>query len=324
MKILIADDEPVSRQMLRGLLIKWGYDVVSAEDGNAAWECLSRPDAPRLALLDWMMPGQNGVEVCSEIRRKRPDPYTYIILLTGKDTKESVIEGLESGADDYLTKPFHPLELKARLRVGLRLLELEDTLVQARDVMRFKAMHDVLTGVWNRGAILEALEREMARVRREGSSLGVLIADLDHFKLINDTAGHLAGDTVLREVTGRMQAAVRPYDAVGRYGGEEFLILLPGCDESATGNKAEQLRNTVMRRPIDTSSGPLRVSLSFGGVTAGDWPDANSNQLLRMADTALYRAKAEGRNRVVMAGPREYEVARHPSPEFSSHAAGKE
>jgi len=150
MKILIADDESVSRRMLQGLLTKWGYEVVSAEDGKAAWGLLNAPDAPRIALLDWMMPGQNGVDVCRELRAHRPAPYTYILLLTAKDAKENVVEGLESGADDYLTKPFHPQELKARLRVGIRLLNLEDNLVQAREAMRFKATHDGLTGLWTK------------------------------------------------------------------------------------------------------------------------------------------------------------------------------
>src|SRR5271169_489306 len=218
MRILIADDEPVSRRMLQAMLAKWGYNVVSAADGDAAWEMLKSPDPPRMALLDWMMPGQNGVDVCRALRKLRPEPYTYILLLTAKNAKESVVEGLESGADDYLTKPFHPQELKARLRVGLRLLDLEDTLVEAREAMRFKATHDALTGVWNRGTILETLEREITRSRREGASLGVLIGDLDHFKSVNDTYGHLAGDDVLREVTRRMQAEVRAYDAVGRFG----------------------------------------------------------------------------------------------------------
>jgi len=198
-KILIADDEPVSRRMLQGLLTKWGYEVVAAEDGKVAWERLITPDAPRIALLDWMMPERNGVDVCRDMRLQRPEPYTYILLLTAKDAKESVVEGLDSGADDYLTKPFHPQELKARLRVGIRLLELEDTLVQAREAMRFKATHDALTGIWNRGTILETLERETLRSRREGTSLGVIIGDLDHFKSVNDTYGHLIGDRVLRE-----------------------------------------------------------------------------------------------------------------------------
>jgi diguanylate cyclase (GGDEF)-like protein len=323
MKILIADDEQVSRLMLQRLLTKWGYEVVSAEDGINAWEQLNRPDAPRIALLDWMMPGRNGVDVCREIRAHRPDPYTYILLLTAKDAKESVVEGLESGADDYLTKPFHPQELKARLRVGIRLLELEDTLVQAREAMRFKATHDALTGVWNRGTILETLDREISRSRREGASLGVLIGDLDHFKSVNDSCGHLTGDEVLRETTARIQACVRPYDAVGRFGGEEFLILLPGCDATATADKAEQLRAAIGQQPIETLTGPLRITMSFGAIATANWPDETANHVLLMVDAALYRAKEEGRNRVAMAGAAEHEDAHHPSLEFSSQGLEK-
>ena len=309
MKILIAEDEPVSRRMLQGVLTRWGYEVISVEDGNAAWERLNTADAPRIALLDWMMPGQNGIDVCREMRRHRPEPYTYILLLTAKDAKESVVEGLESGADDYLTKPFHFEELKARLRVGLRLLELEDTLVQAREAMRFKATHDALTRVWNRGAILEMLDREINRSQREGLSLGILIGDLDHFKAVNDTHGHLAGDSVLQEVTRRIQAAIRLYDAVGRYGGEEFLILLPGCDAAATMDKAEQLRNAIVQRPIETPAGLLRVTISLGAVSTANWPLDTASQILHMADAALYHAKQEGRNRVVMANTADHEEA---------------
>jgi two-component system cell cycle response regulator len=323
MKILIADDEPVSRRMLQGLLVKWGYDVVSAEDGNTAWEHLKAPDAPRMALLDWMMPGLNGVDVCREIRRHRPEPYTYILLLTAMDAKESVVEGLESGADDYLTKPFHPQELKARIRVGLRLLELEDSLVQAREAMRFKAMHDILTGVWNRGAILETLDREITRSRRERTSMGVLIVDLDHFKDVNDNYGHLAGDDVLREVTRRMQSEIRPYDALGRYGGEEFLILLPGCGASETAEKAERLREAIFQHPVETQVGPLNVTISLGGVATLDWPEDVANQILRMADAALYHAKEAGRNRSAMASAADHEEVHRPALELSSHGPRK-
>jgi len=323
MRVLIADDEPVSRRMLQGMLVKWGYEVIPAEDGNAAWEQLKAADAPRMALLDWMMPGQNGVDVCRALRKLRPAPYTYILLLTAKDAKESVVEGLESGADDYLTKPFNPQELKARIRVGLRLLDLEDNLVQAREAMRFKATHDTLTGVWNRGAILETLDKEVWRSRRERLSLAVLIADLDHFKSVNDTYGHLAGDEVLREATRRMQTNVRPYDAVGRYGGEEFLILLPGCNGSDARVKAEELREALLQESIETPAGTLKVTMSIGGVATGDWPEENPNQILQMADLALYRAKEEGRNRTVMAGVTEHQEAHPASLELSSQGPQK-
>jgi diguanylate cyclase (GGDEF)-like protein len=276
-----------------------------------------------MALLDWMMPGLNGVDVCREMRRHRPEPYTYMLLLTAKDAKESVVEGLDSGADDYLTKPFDPRELKARIRVGLRLLDLEDNLVQAREVMRFKATHDALTGVWNRGAILETLDREITRSRREGTSLGVLIADLDHFKLINDTHGHLAGDGVLREVTKKMQSEIRSYDAVGRYGGEEFLILLPSCGNSETGEKAETLRKAVSEQPVSTPAGLLDVTMSVGGVATANWPEDPANQILQMADAALYRAKREGRNRTAMAGEAEHDEVHASSLELSSRAPRK-
>jgi two-component system cell cycle response regulator len=327
MKILIADDESLSRRMLQGLLGKWGYEVVAVEDGDSAWEKLKAADAPRMALLDWMMPGQNGVDVCRALRKLRPEPYTYILLLTAKDAKESVVEGLESGADDYLTKPFHSQELKARIRVGLRLLDLEDNLVQAREAMRFKATHDTLTSVWNRGAILETLDREVWRSRREGLSLGILMVDMDHFKSVNDTYGHLAGDAVLREVTKRMQANIRPYDAVGRYGGEEFLVLLPGCSGSATREKSERVREMISRESIETPSGALKVTISVGCVATTDWPEDTPNQFLQMVDLALYRAKEDGRNRTVQAGAAEHEEAHHSSlasQELSTQGTQKE
>jgi two-component system, cell cycle response regulator len=323
MKILIADDESVSRRMLQGMLEKWGYEVIAIADGDATWELLKLPDAPRLALLDWMMPGQNGVEICRNLRKHRPEPYTYILLLTAKDEKESVVEGLESGADDYLTKPFNPQELKARIRVGLRLLELEDNLVQARETMRFKAMHDALTGVWNRGAILENMEREVWRSRREGISLGLLILDLDHFKSVNDNYGHLTGDAVLKEITKRMQFDVRPYDAVGRYGGEEFLVLLPGCGREVTRATAERIRKIVSGSPVETATGSLKITLSIGAVATGDWPQNTPSQILQMADSALYRAKEEGRNRTVMAGEAENEEAHRITHELSVQGADK-
>ncbi|PYU34507.1 MAG: diguanylate cyclase response regulator [Acidobacteria bacterium] len=308
MRILVADDDPVSCRLLDRLLHKWGYEVIAARSGTEAWEVLQADHAPRIALLDWMMPGLEGLEICRRVRARSSQPYVYIVLLTANDKVGNLVEGLESGADDYLTKPFHPQELRARLRVGLRMLDLESGLVEARENLRFKASHDALTSIWNRGAIIELLERELSRSRRDGSSVGILLADIDHFKRVNDTWGHLVGDEVLRAVTGRLKREVRSYDAVGRYGGEEFLILLPGCDNAKLTAKAEQLVKIVERSSIETSAGPVPVTISIGGIASGDCPHAEVNSLLRAADTALYRAKISGRNRSEIAQASDLDV----------------
>jgi len=303
MRALLAEDDPVLQRLLESLLTKWGYEVVAAQDGAAAWQLLQLPDAPRLALLDWMMPGMDGVEVCRMVRRRVAQPYTYILLLTSRDNKRDVVYGLESGADDYLSKPFHPEELEMRLRAGRRILELEDNLVAAREAMQFKATHDALTGLWNRATILDILQRELARARRERGSVGVLLVDLDHFKAVNDTWGHAAGDEVLREAARRLNGTVRVYDAVGRYGGEEFLIVMPGCDAATTRDRAEQLRRTVGGEPVKTAGGEVRVTLSVGALSSADQRDADADTLLRAADAALYRAKNAGRDCIEMAAP---------------------
>ncbi len=302
MRVLIAEDDGAARRLLEALLTKWGYEVEIAKDGAEAWQLLQAEEGPRLALLDWVMPGMDGVEVCRQVRQRvAVERYTYIILLTAKDAKVDVIEGLESGADDYLIKPYHPQELHVRLRVGRRILDLEDNLVAAREIMQYKATHDILTGLWNRAAILEILQRELPRARREAGSVGILLADLDHFKAINDTYGHLAGDAVLREVAHRLVGSVRSYDAIGRYGGEEFLMLLPGCDPSSTLERAEKLRVAIAGSPVVAHEVAIPVTLSIGAVASGEPGHADADALLRVADAALYRAKAAGRNRVEMA-----------------------
>lgn len=301
MKILVADDDAVSRELTVRLLQKRNYEVISAADGRAALEILRGEGAPRLALLDWMMPLVDGPEVCRELRLNPGAAYIYLVLLTSKRDKQHVVEGLESGADDYLTKPFDFEELMARLRAGTRVLDLEDNLVRARDVLRFKASHDALTGVWNRGAVLELLQREVWRTEREGGSLAVMLVDLDHFKAVNDTLGHVSGDDVLRETARRITQAVRSYDLVGRYGGEEFLVLLPGCDRNAAEERALKLSQAVAGSPIETTGGQTRMTLSAGVISTADAPGSDPLALLRAADAALYRAKAGGRNRIEVA-----------------------
>ena len=222
MKILVADDDPINRRLLEMLLVKWNYKVVLARDGNEAWNILRQKDAPKIAILDWMMPGLDGTQICRRIRNRNDESYTYILLLTARYQGADIIAGLEAGADEYLAKPFARNELKARLWTGKRILGLEERLRSAYETLRFHAAHDSLTGGWNRVAILEALQAEVARAQRQGTTLGVIMADLDHFKQVNDTYGHLAGDAVLRGAVERMQACLRPYDAVGRYGERSF------------------------------------------------------------------------------------------------------
>ena len=300
MQILVAEDNPVFQSMLNNMLGKWGYDVVLANNGERAWQILQESPAPPLAILDWMMPGMDGVEICRRIRKAAQQRYIYVILLTAKTEQKDLVEGMEAGADDYLTKPFNTHELRVRLRAGRRILDLQEQLLQAQEALREQATHDGLTGLWNRTSILEILQKEAARSARENLPLAVLMADLDNFKTVNDTYGHLAGDHVLRESARRLRNNIRTYDAIGRYGGEEFLVVLPGCDESGGVAQAERLRESIGAEPIATSAGEIPVTCSVGlSWSARVEPEA-TKELLRSADAALYSAKRSGRNRVAV------------------------
>jgi len=250
-RILIAEDDPVSRRILETFAAKHGYDVLSAENGHDALRLLSADGAPRLAILDWMMPGMEGTDVCRRLRGQSADrPYVYVLLLTSRTDRLDLLNGLQSGADDYITKPFDPAELQARLNVGQRILDLQDKLIAAREELRFRATHDALTGVANRAVIIETLMREQARHSREGRSFAVILMDVDHFKRINDTYGHLCGDAVLRQITSLVKGLVRPYDVIGRYGGEEFLIVVPESDAAMAFSIAERIRRAVESQPL--------------------------------------------------------------------------
>jgi len=301
MRVLIADDSIVSRHLLDATLRKWGYEVIVACDGVEAWNVLQTAEAPKLVILDWVMPGLTGPEVCRRIREsaREKDTYTYVLLLTSKSLKDDLIEGMEAGADDYLTKPFDQHELKVRLRAGTRIIDLEQQLVTAREELREQATKDFLTQIWNRSSILDIFQRELIRGKREQRPVGVVLADLDHFKTINDTYGHFAGDAVLREFTKRMQASMRAYDAIGRYGGEEFLIVLPGCDENATAAQAERMQCALAAEPMDINGDQRQITSSFGATTWRPDMDLDVETLIRIADDALYAAKHQGRKRVV-------------------------
>jgi PleD family two-component response regulator len=213
-RILIAEDDPVSRRVLETLLKKWGYEVVGANDGLEAARLMESREAPRLAVLDWMMPGLEGVQVCQRIRQDATRPYMYL-LLTARSQRDDLVRGLESGAGDYLTKPFDAQELRARLNVGKRILDLQDNLIAAREKLLYQATHDALTGISNRGVSLDALRRERSRQTRENVSFATILLDIDHFKYVNDTYGHPAGDAVLMEAAQRIKSCIRPYDYFG-------------------------------------------------------------------------------------------------------------
>jgi two-component system, cell cycle response regulator len=311
MKILVAEDDQLSRMMLQKSLQRSGYEVTAVSDGAAALEAFDQQDPPRLALLDWMMPKKSGVEVCQDIRYRQGQPYTYVILLSSKESKTDIVQGLEAGADDYLTKPYDNDELKARLRAGERILELEDRLVEARENMRFQATHDPMTALWNRGVIEELLSREIDRSRRERSCTVVMLCDVDHFKRVNDQFGHNTGDDVLREMARRLQHSVRSYDMVGRYGGEEFLVILNRCDPASAETRAENLRTIVAKQPFRTRAKALSITISIGVALSTDFPEQNLDELLAQVDAALYRAKSSGRNCVRRAQPCKPETPHH-------------
>jgi two-component system cell cycle response regulator len=302
LRILVADDDPISLHLMGRTLKHSGYEVMTADNGRQAARELCKSGGPRLALIDWMMPELDGPGVCREVRRRHDDAYVYMLLLTAKQSSGDVVHGLEAGADDYLTKPCHPAELKARLNTGRRILQLEDRLVQAREEMRYQATHDALTSLLDRGAILSLLQGELRRSAREQSPLSLLLCDLDHFKKINDIYGHMAGDEVLQQVSKRLLNAVRSSDDVGRYGGEEFLIVLNGCSTSELKERAEEVRSSIKCLPCVTSYGTISLTLSVGAITVENWDRLLPIELfLKELDAALYRAKDAGRNRVVYA-----------------------
>ncbi len=304
MKILIAEDDAVSRMILEAKLVKWGYDVIVARDGHEAAQALAAPDAPRLAILDWMMPGRDGVDVCREVRKRGAEPYTYLILLTAQAREEDLVRGMDSGADDYIVKPFKSNELRVRLRAGRRIIDLQQELITAREALRTKAARDPLTGLWNHEEILRQLEAELERARRAGQRVGVIMVDVDRFKNVNDTCGHLAGDAVLRAAAEAMRTLTRRYDAVGRYGGDEFLVIMPDCSPERVELFAERLRAGVGTDPVDTSEGLIPVTLSLGAAVSRAGAETDANALVQAADQALYEAKHAGRNRVhVVEGP---------------------
>ena len=296
-KILVAEDDPIYRHLLRALLERASFSVATVADGVSALREAQAEDAPRLLILDWMMPGMSGIEVCRRLRQEQTKhPYQYIILLTAKDAKADTVAGLESGADDYLTKPVDYQELLARLRAGTRILELEDRLVTVQKEMEYQATHDSLSGLWNRPAWKRLLGAEFERAYRNATSVAVLMIDLDHFKAVNDTFGHTAGDALINKVGEVLRSLVRAYDHVGRYGGDEFILLAQELSLDRVFDYADRIRTTLAQTQVVHDGATISLTVTIGAAFANILQEHSPDSMIRMADRALYKAKARGRN----------------------------
>ncbi|HDP33655.1 MAG TPA: diguanylate cyclase [Candidatus Hydrogenedentes bacterium] len=297
MRILVAEDDATSRVMLDGILRQWGFTPVVTCDGREALGALLASDAPRLAILDWNMPELDGPEVCRLVKKEKAENPPYLILLTARDDKGDIVVGLESGANDFISKPYSVKEFRARVDVGRKMVELQSELIRTRDALAYQAAHDPLTDILNRRAVLENLERELARAQRYASGLGVGLFDLDHFKQINDKYGHQAGDDVLCGFVRLIMQHIRKYDIFGRFGGEEFLLIAPDPQDTAAENFFGRLCKNVAATPMPTRVGNISITVSVGVAVCQS--DSSVDMLIANADMALFRAKETGRNRVV-------------------------
>ena len=304
--ILIAEDDPISRSLLELYLTQDGYSYVSAKNGREALE-LYNTQPFSIVITDWLMPEMDGTTLCRAIRSQAGDSYTFIILLTAQNSPEALVEGLDAGADDYIVKPIKPAELRVRLKGCRRILDLENSLKQSLDEIRELSIHDPLTGAFNRGYLDQQLEHEIQRADRYQHPLSLILCDLDHFKLINDTYGHQTGDEVLKRCVQSITQSIRHrIDWVARYGGEEFLIALPETDAAGCSIVAERMRERIAFGPVGAEGQIPKISASFGTVTIV--PDLQAVQtsagnLIQRADICLYQAKQSGRNCVIAEFP---------------------
>lgn len=295
MRILIAEDDPVSRRLLEALLTKWGYEVIVTTDGEQAWDVLRSEEAPRIAILDWMMPVLDGPEVCRRVRARDNGAYVYLLLLTAKSQKDDIIRGIGAGADDYVTKPFDANELNARLRAGRRIIDLQAELVSARESLLVQATHDPLTGLPNRLLFSDRLTQRLMRSRGAPQPLAVMYLDLDHFKEVNDTLGHSMGDRLLQSVAQRLSACLRQTDTLARMGGDEFTLILADIETHEEAAAVADKILEVLAEPVVIGDNQFNVTASIGiSIFPTDGNDVED--LVKNADAAMYRAKELGRN----------------------------
>jgi two-component system cell cycle response regulator len=303
MKVLVADDSATIRALLRSSLKRWGFDeVVEASNGDEAWAHLQAEKGPGLALIDWEMPGLEGVELCRRVRQREEQgasAYTYMILFTARGGRRNVVSGMEAGADDYVVKPFDEHELRVRVRAGRRIVDLQSELYSLQEQFKTQSRTDPLTGCLNRRGMVERLMAELSLAGRDRRPVGVALLDLDHFKSVNDTYGHAAGDEVLKELVRRVNGTTRASDSIGRIGGEEFLVLWPGLTPEVSKVAAERVRTVVEEKPFEVGGSRIHMTASVGLTTT--WGSEGQDTVVARADQALYAAKEAGRNRVAVA-----------------------
>jgi len=296
-KILAVDDSAVCRKLVEQALSGERYTVLFAKNGREAL-ALFAEHQPAVVIADWNMPDMEGLELCRHIRRDSPDLHSHLILLSGNADKEQVVEGLTAGADDYVTKPFHPSELVARVEVGRRIAELHRQIQGQNRLLEEMALTDALTGLPNRRAVEVWASRQLSAAVRYHFPLWVVMADLDFFKKVNDTYGHDAGDTVLKGFAEILKANTRQSNICARSGGEEFLLVITHSDKAGAKSAVERIREQFESRNFSFGNGTVTVTASFGIAGFHEAKPLDWNALLSCADTALYAAKHKGRNRI--------------------------
>ena len=298
MKVLIAEDDPASNALLKSLLLKWGFDVVNTFGGVEAWRALQREDTPQIAILDWMMPGMDGLEVCRRVREqeKGGDLYTYVIVLTAKSDREDIVTGIDAGADEYIVKPFDKEELRARLRTGQRIIELQTALRVANRKLLLMSRLDPLTGALNRNAILDDLDLAFYRSEREKKPLSISLVHVDNLKKLSQSAGCAAGDRILQDIVRRINARIRRTDYLGRYGTDDFLVVLSGVDLNTGMGVCRRIRDTISEKEIPVNDHSLPVTVSQCLVA---WDGkAGAQEFIAAAESTLSTTKTRGRNRL--------------------------
>lgn len=302
MKVLIADDDKISRLLVKNLLTSIGYEVLESEDGERAWQILQE-ESIQLLVIDWVMPKIEGPELCRRLRAWKGEDYHYIIVLTGRNNSEDIVAGLQAGADDYITKPFLPQEFTMRLKIARRMLELRQAMKEALEDQHHMAQHDILTGILNQKEIVNVLEKEIHRAKRQNSKLSVIMGDVDNFRQINEMYGNAAADAVLAEIGKRMKDSLRIYDTVGRYGGDEFLLVMPGCSIDEARLIARRILNVIKNQPVLYYNKDISVTVSLGLAGNNSPGDADVKGLIEAANSAMRQAQENGHNCYEVAEP---------------------